>query len=801
MSLNFHNVFKLDEYQYIQDVFARNMGVGSITVLPSGKPITSPSNFCHLCENYIRNTKIGRANCQKCNAEIGRQDSSGPIIAQCINNRGLWNAGVSIVVDGVHIASWCIGQVKNEHVDEIFLFQFAKEIGADTEGFKRALDEVPYMSKERFTQVANILYLFVNQLAKRARKNILLKQQLAEIKKTNELLIKSEKRYKLLFDQSNDAIFEVRIPDGQYIDANEAASRLTGRTCEEIRRLTTGNLTPKGASLRLQQIMDGKHKEITSQVEYIRPDGTKRHARLSVLPIDPHTLYGIAQDNTEQLKVTEALKHSRDLMQYIIEHNRSAIAIHDKDLKYIYVSQKYLEEYNVKDNNIIGKHHYEVFPDLPQKWREVHQKALKGEVISAEEDLYEREDGSVEWTRWECRPWYDQNKEIGGIIVYTEVITERKKMEIELRKSEEKYKFLFYNNPQPSWIYDLQTLSFLEVNDAAVLHYGYSREEFLNMTLKDIRPKEDIPKLMDDINNKVTPEYNNAQQWRHQKKNGEIINVEIYSHLIEYMGKHARHVLVKDITKRIKAEQEIIAAKEKAEESDRLKSAFLANMSHEIRTPLNGLLGFSELLIDPDFNEDEKKEFIEVIKQNSSRILTLINSILDISHIESGQVKLQEHTIRLASLLNTIHNNLSLEAIKKGIEFKMYMGSFDQSVEIITDGYRVTQILNNLLGNAIKFTEKGTIEFGLQLKGDYIQFFIKDTGIGIAKEFHQHIFERFWQVDQGLNRKFEGSGLGLTIAKSLVELLGGKIWLDSAPGKGSIFYFTIPYVAKMEDRI
>jgi len=136
----------------------------------------------------------------------------------------------------------------------------------------------------------------------------------------------------------------------------------------------------------------------------------------------------------------KALEHSHELMQYIIEHARSAIAVHDRDLNYIYVSQRYLQDYKVEEPDVIGKHHYDVFPDLPQKWRDVHQRALAGEVLSAEDDPYEREDGSVDWTRWECRPWYEADGSIGGIIVYTEVITERKQVAESLSKSEERFK-------------------------------------------------------------------------------------------------------------------------------------------------------------------------------------------------------------------------------------------------------------------------------------------------------------------------------------------------------------------------
>ena len=239
---------------------------------------------------------------------------------------------------------------------------------------------------------------------------------------------------------------------------------------------------------------------------------------------------------------------------------------------------------------------------------------------------------------------------------------------------------------------------------------------------------------------------------------------------------------------------ELSIAKEKAEESDRLKSVFLTNMSHEIRTPMNGILGFTELLKGPNLSNDELIDYIQTIQISSDRLLNTINDIIDISKIESGLMKVDLGEINIHEKINFIFKFLKPEVDAKGLQFLFkYSLPFD-GIRIKTDFEKVYSVLTNLIKNAIKFTDEGLIEFGYIKKGSFLEFFVRDTGIGIPENQKTLIFERFRQGSESHDRKFEGSGLGLAISKSYVEMLGGKIWVESQEGKGSIFYFTIPTI-------
>ncbi|QGY46712.1 response regulator [Maribellus comscasis] len=246
------------------------------------------------------------------------------------------------------------------------------------------------------------------------------------------------------------------------------------------------------------------------------------------------------------------------------------------------------------------------------------------------------------------------------------------------------------------------------------------------------------------------------------------------------------YILLKRHLERLrKAEQE-------AKESDRLKTSFLQNISHEIRTPMNGIIGFASLLEFDDLPENQKKEYIKIITKSSKQLLSIVNDVLDISMIQSGNIKVNDEIVNINELLEDIYTVFS-PRIPSKVKFILTKGLDNKSVFVLTDRSKLRQILINLVSNSIKFTEKGYIEFGYYIKNKKLKFYVEDTGIGIKSELHEKIFERFRKADNNLMRLYDGIGLGLAICKGNIDLLRGEIGLDSKEGVGSRFYFTIPY--------
>jgi PAS domain S-box-containing protein len=500
---------------------------------------------------------------------------------------------------------------------------------------------------------------------------------------------------------------------------------------------------------------------------------------------------------------------SHTLLQYVIEHDHNAIALLDRDMRYIYVSKRFLSDYNVTVQDVLGKSHYDIFPDLPDRWKSVHQRALAGEVISADEDSFQRADGSVDWVRWECRPWFNDEGETGGIILYTEVITRQKETEIELIKAKERAeaneKMMAETLAKLNEAQNLAKIGSWDWN-VRTGEVWWSDELY---RIFEVDPAEYKPGSESNTSF-VHPEdraaYNEASL--HSVKSGEPLDYQV--RIITGKGnlKHCKSTATvqldengtvvrltgtfSDISEHVEIVNELNAAKEKAEESDRLKTAFIQNMSHEVRTPLNSIVGFSELIAEPGQSLQKVKSFSKIISANSNKLIGIISDMIEISQIQSKQLKVVNTKFDVISLFYKVVDPFREIMQLKEVDFIVNQNIPEHGSIIISDKGKLEKIFYHLIDNAVKFTHKGSVTANLGLEGRTLQFGISDTGIGIEDGKQQIIFDPFRQVETGLSRSYGGTGLGLTIVKSYIDSLKGNIDLSSELNRGTTINITVP---------
>ncbi|MFH0842579.1 MAG: PAS domain S-box protein [Bacteroidota bacterium] len=480
---------------------------------------------------------------------------------------------------------------------------------------------------------------------------------------------------------------------------------------------------------------------------------------------------------------------------YILKNANDIILLVDKDFIIVEANDKACETYQFDRQELIGKNANQLRSQFTGRIGNDYQ-ILGDAGHLTYETVHRRKDGTEFPIEISAR-----RVEIEGIPYYQSIgrdITERKIAEEILRESEEKFRKVFEESPF-SMVMTGKDMGIISVNTAFCNLLGYGEEELLGLTFRNFTHPEHISQ--DELNilrlvKQEIPVYHTEK--RYIRKDGSVIWGSTTVNIIRNTRGEAvlYFAMIEDITARRKAETELISAKEKAEESDRLKTAFLHNVSHEIRTPMNAILGFSSLLNETGINADEQKQFVDVIFQSGNQLLSIINDIVDLASIESGQVKLNMREINLNSELRKLSEQFGYKQKPQDITLILDTPFPDKNAHITTDGTKLIQILSNLINNAFKFTKKGRITFGYSQKENCLEFFVRDTGVGIAPEHQKKVFDRFYQVDSAVSRHYSGTGLGLSICRAYVELLGGTIWLTSQPGEGSVFKFTLPYKKK-----
>ena len=508
----------------------------------------------------------------------------------------------------------------------------------------------------------------------------------------------------------------------------------------------------------------------------------------------------------EQRKLVEqALKESEILFRSVVKFAAEGFAITDESGKIIIWNNAIERITGLLARDIIGKFAWELQILLTPERQRTAEVILNIRKIISEfvstgkspfsgrmvERQYERSDGKMIYFEERVIP-IETDK--GFILVTTlNEITGRKIADIALKESELRFRALAES--APVGIFKTDALGVTNyVNPRLCEISQLSQAEALgNGWLKAVHP-DDIENIVAGWQETLASFDVSKTEYRFIHPDGSI--AWVFGQAIPHNDKDGNFLgyigTITDITERKKMETDLIVSKEHAEESDRLKSAFLANMSHEIRTPMNGILGFTELLKEPNLDGNEQQLYLKIIEESGARMLNLMNNIIDISRIESGEIKVTISACDIRKKFEHLSDFFKVEAEQKGLKLiARHPTASDESI-IRTDVQKLDAILINIIKNAIKFTKEGFVEFGYEKQGNSFKFFVKDSGDGIDPENLDIIFERFRQGSESLSRPYEGAGLGLSISKAYVKILGGKIWVESDFGNGSVFYFTLP---------
>jgi PAS domain S-box-containing protein len=638
-----------------------------------------------------------------------------------------------------------------------------------------------------------------------------------ELELQNEELMRSKAReaelatakYVALYDFAPSGYFTIS-KEGVIVELNQSGAEMLGNNRLHLKNsvFTSFVSTDTRAiySEFLTNVFSGKLKQ-TCEISLKSNENIVKYLHLSgVLSEDGEHCQVTLIDITDRKLAEGRLRKMEERMEDIIFSLGDWVWEVDKNGVYTYSSQLGVDLFGYSIDDVVGKTPFDFMP--PDE--AVRISTIFSEIAGRKSNVKDLEnwniqkDGKKICMLTNAVPILDNDGNLMGYRGVDKDITQRKQAEIERCEQEVQYRNLANSGTSLIWTSGTDKLCNY-FNTSWLKFTGRTLEQEIgNGWVEGVHP-EDLDRCVETYVTAFDKRQPFEMEYRLRHASGEYrwildLGTPNYNSSGEFMGYIGNCF---DITDRKQTEQELIVAKEHAEESDRLKSAFLANMSHEIRTPMNGILGFAELLKEADLTNEQQHHYINIIEKSGVRMLNIINDIVDISKIESGQMKVDVSETYVNDLIENIYLFFKSEAEAKGLKIFFRNTLPAKEAIISSDQEKIYAILTNLVKNAVKFTKTGEIELGYEKIDGNLRFFVKDTGIGIRPDQFTMVFERFRQGNDLLSRDFEGSGLGLSISKAYVEMLGGKIWVESKAQDlsetgegGSVFYFTLPHSTK-----
>ena len=624
-----------------------------------------------------------------------------------------------------------------------------------------------------------------------------------------------EDHFQLLFQNAPLGIFIAK-PDGTITDVNPSLIKILGSPSAEatksINIVKFPLLVENGFSADFIEASNSGHILI-KEYNYTTKWGKSSYLWEHIVPLKnkqgkTEKIFVIIEDITDRKRAEIELVDQKKLFETMFHTIPGAIIITDTERNIQLVNRAADKLFKYATESLIGLKadilyaEKQAFIDIGKK---VFNKDAAEDIKQYKAKYLDKNGRSFDGETFGAKLFNDNGVWIGNLGVVRD-LTEKNRIISELRHAKEKaeesennYRNLFNSATDAIYIQDKEGY-FIDVNQGAVEMYGYPKEYFIgkNPSFVSAPGKNDLKKIDEYIKLAFGGKAQKFDFWG-IRKNGKVFPKMVRCQNGMYLGKRVTVAFAVDISERKKAEEELLKAKEKAEESDQLKSAFLNNLSHEIRTPLNGIMGFSKLLSNTNIETSKRRRFINQINNSSEQLLSIVEDIINISKIDSNQLKLFNENISVDQFLTKQYTKNKNKALEKGINI-VYSKKPDKKHDLIyIDKKKLDQIMGNLIRNAIKFTTKGTVTFGCAFENGFLKFFVRDTGIGIDKSMHKKIFERFRQVELSTTRDYGGLGLGLAISKGYLAKMGGKIWMESELDKGSLFHFKVPYITEIND--
>ena len=626
-------------------------------------------------------------------------------------------------------------------------------------------------------------------------------RDISESIKAEETLRQSEEKYKSLVESTSDIIWETD-KDGLYTYVSPQIENILGYAPEKfigkspydyiddalLSELNSRQFSTDDVVLPFYLLVN-RFKHSDGHAVFFETSGVPVYEKSGIL----RGFRGVSRDISAR-HLAEKELHKLSL---VVHQNPNTIIITDLDGKMVYINPAGCINSGYSSDELIGESP-SIFASgaTPAESYKSLWSSIKAGIEWKGIFHNKRKNGEFYWESAFIVPLRDTEGVITQYLGVKEDITTRVQTEKALIESEERYRELFEASPDAIILADIETGMLLDANTAACRLMGYTPDEVVQLHESLIHPpagsgfsNELIPGADDKAHTVDTHQHYESHI---HCSDGTEIPVEVLSNIITINGRQIRQGVFRNITERKQAREALLIAKENAEASDKLKSAFLNNISHELRTPLNGIIGFSEMITQPDISKAERAEFSKMINRSSARLVNTITNYMDISMIVSGITEVNLSKFNLKTLLETVNNQTAEKCVSLNLPVSVILNSPREGNQITTDESMLLKIFTHLVDNAVKFTPKGTITIGYEFLKGIHTFSVSDTGKGISKEMVSRIFDFFMQADLSTTRDFEGSGLGLSIARGYVKILGGELWVESVSNQGSTFYFTLP---------